>query len=216
MPTWMHAPATQEDDGLHRIAGAVYGYLRELHEYRDTCMRHEKTAAIHDTESDALEVYRMFDRKRETAEQLHRSLKMLPNWQESPYWVENGQRWEELKSDIGSRVDRHTKQYHIALQGVVWENIPMLVHAYKFDGDPKMKIEIVIPAFNSPFPILPLRLVAEALRLHEFLIPEHIAKPCPPFAGHEARFLTVWEYLSTSMPRSLYASRCLPTPPGET
>ena len=198
-------------DGLHLLTTGIYSYLREIHEYRSICLRHEKTAAIHDTDSNALEVYRMFDRKGETAEQLHRSLKLLPNWQESPYWVENGKQWEALKSDIESRVERHTKQCHIALQGCVWENIPMLVHAYKFDEDPKMKIEIVIPTFNSPFPILPLRLVAEGLRLHEFLIPEHVAKPCPPYAGHEVRFQTLWDYLSTSIDPSLYAARCLPT-----
>jgi len=204
-------------DGLHLLATGIFSYLREIHDYRDVCLRHEKTAAIHNTDSGALEVYRMFDRKDETAAQLHRSLKLLPSWQESPYWVENGKQWEELKSDIGSRVEKHTKQCHIALQGIVWENIPMLIHAYKFDGDPKMKLEIVVPPFNSPFRVLPLRLVAEALRLHEFLIPEHVAKPCPPYAGHEARFLTPWEYLSTSMPPSLYASRCLPTQlPGDT
>lgn len=180
-------------------------------------MRHEKTAAIHDTESDALEVYRMFDRKGATADQLHSSLKLLPSWERSPYWPMDGKEWESLRSDIESRVERHTRQCNIALRGLAWANMPMLVHAYKFDDDPKMKVEIVIPCFSSPFPMLPLRLVAEALRLHEFLIPAHVAKACPPYAGHETRFLTLWEYLSTSMPQSLYAARCLPThAPGET
>jgi len=179
---------------------------------RSYCMKHNETAAIH-TRGQELQVYRMFKSEGKTAAQIHEAVKTLPGWEESPYWVRHGEAWQKLKGEVEARVAGHSNQCHIACRGITWEHEPMLVHVYKFDGDKYLKVELIIPSYDGFLPVLPLRSITEALRCHEYLVPEFIAKPKPPYAGHEMRFISLSEYLSREMPPDLYASQCFPERP---
>ncbi len=87
----------------------------------------------------------------------------------------------------------------------------MLIHAYKFEDDPICKVEIILPSYTTPSPELPIQLMASMLECHEFLVPSSIAEPLAPYTKHEAKFLTVPEFLRANMPRNLYATQSLPT-----
>jgi len=190
-------------------------YLQDLDRSRTVCIKHSKTAAIHDCGED-LQVYRMFSSSTKVAKQLHTAAAALTGWEESIYWPLDRFKWEKLKGEVESRVKRHSKQYEIVSKGVLWEEIPILIHAYKFDCDPRLKIELVAPECGRVLPMLPVRLMASILRCHDFLVPAHIANPGPYYAGHEDRFLTISEYLSLHTPPELYAAKCFPRSASET
>lgn len=196
------------------LAKAIGIYLSEVDSYRSTCERHNKTAAIH-TRGTELQVYRMFKKSDKLCQHLHQAVKGLPSWEESIYCKSQGGNWEKLKSEVEARVDSHSMQCHVASRGVLWDEIPMLVHAYKFDDDPHLKIELVVPEFKPMLPILPLRIIASSLHCHEYLVPKSMASALPPYAGHEIEFMSLWEYLSQTMPKDLYASTCFPQSNGD-
>ncbi len=203
--------AEQSIDGLHSLAGAILSYLQEVQEQRAIVERHEGSAAIH-TAGKELQVYRMFDRSADTAQALRRATESLSPWDQTPYWKQEGNKWEKITRDIEARMAKHSEQHPILTRGVAWHSRPMLIHAYKFETDPKMKVELILPTIPSPLPQLPLRSLAEALQCHEYLIPSYCAKALPPYEGHDANFLTLSEYLSQNMPKELYACQCFPPP----
>lgn len=201
-----------EESGIYSLTGAILSYLQELHEQHALVERHEGLAAIHTTKSKQLEVYRMFDRNAETAEALRRAAESLPSWKETPYWKKESNKWEKLVRDIDARMARHSELHPIVTRGITWNNRPILIHAYKFEPDPRMKLELILPTIPSLLPQLSLRTLADALHCHDYLVPSYIAKPLPPYEGHDTNFQTLSEYLSQTMPKELYASQCFPPP----
>ena len=196
-------------DGISMLSTAINLYLSEIDSCRDICLRNEKTAAIHDCGKE-LQLYRMFSRKRQTADQIRKAVSVLPSWKKSHYYEVYGAEWEKLKGEIYNRIEKHTKQYHVLLGGVIWEDEPVLVHVYKFDNDPRIKVELVVPPYKSLIPILPLKCIASLLRFHEYIVPELIAKPLYPFEGHDVQFLTVKGYLLMHMKKESYCAQCFP------
>ncbi len=191
------------------LAGLLCRYLADIDGMQSICRKHEGTSAIH-TKGKELQVYRMYLSGSKLAEHLHEAAGKLPGWEESPFWSMSGGSWEKIRKEVEDHVERHSSQVHISSRGVLWEDTPVLIHAYKFDADKYLKIELILPEYASPLPVLPLRRIIQALHCHEFLVPEFIAKPKPPYAGHEADFLTLTDYLSRTMPPELYATRCFP------
>ena len=92
---------------------------------------------------------------------------------------------------------------------IEWEARDLILHVYKFEPDPILKVELVL----QPNPLrpeeLPLRVLASLLRCHEALIPEFIATAQTPYTHHDINFLTIEEHLAKHMPKNLYASECL-------
>lgn len=195
-------------DGITLLAGAFSMYFEELEGYRARCIAHEKSAAIHQRGTE-LQVYRLFERNESAAQFLRDSTSALPGWQESSFWRSYGQKWKQVESGVRTRMAKHKRLTEIATRGVLWEGDPILVHAYKFDADPVMKVELVIPKSNPAMEDLPLRTIASVLECHEYLVPLSVAAALPPYQRHETKFLTVSEYLSQKMPTELYATQCL-------
>lgn len=206
----MHAHE-QVSDGLISLTGALLSYFQEVQEHHAVITRHSDSVALH-TASSQMEVYRMFTSTSEVAESLRNTAKTLPSWNTSPYWMQEGKKWEKLKNQIEARMERHCKQRGVLTQGIAWHNRAILIHAYKFEPDTRMKIELVVPILPTPIPELPTKILADTLACHEYLVPEYIAKPLPYYQGHDANFQSLPEYLSQTMPSQLYASQCFPLP----
>ncbi|MFA5800052.1 MAG: hypothetical protein WC840_03785 [Candidatus Peribacteraceae bacterium] len=194
---------------LQNLGEVLLGYLKDIDYQYALCHKHEKTTAIH-RKGKELQVYRMYQSSGKLAEHLHKAVAKLPGWEESAYWEINNKSWEKIRKEVENRVEQHSSQFHVSCRGVLWESTPILVHAYKFDADKYLKIELILPEYKSPLQILPLKRITAAIECHEFLVPELIAKPKPPYAGHETDFLTLTEYLSRTMPPELYATRRFP------
>lgn len=172
------------------------------------CRRYEQTAAIHNL-GKSLQVYRMFRTDDTTARHLREASNALPSWGESLFHASNNKSWDKLQREITTRMERHTKQHPIVTRGVLFEGLPLLIHAYKFEPDPVMKMEIIVPSCTGSVPELPLRLIALVLQCHEYIVPEYIAPALPPYQHHDEQFLTISDFLSSKMSEKLYASRCL-------
>lgn len=193
------------DESLCLFAEALDGYRQELVEQASFCKKHEQTAAIHDKGKE-LQLYRLFHRDAAVAEYLRKTTETLPTWKEALDWSSEGQKWEKLERDVIARMTKHGKLLPIVTKGVTWEGCPVLVHAYKFEADPVMKVELVLPHVERELPTLPVRTIASALRCHEYLVPSELAEARPPYERHEADFLSIQQYLSQTMPPSLYAT----------
>lgn len=198
-------------DGTSMLADAVYTYLDETESKRSLCERHSATAAIH-TASKSLELYRMFRTDEATARQIRQATSELPDWTESMYYSKEGRnhrQWEKMRKEIEHRVKNHAKLHDIITRGISWDGFPVLVHAYKFEPDTVMKVELILGEYESPMQELSLSVIASLLQCHEHLVPHYIANALPPYERHETKFQTISEYLSQTMPKKLYATQCL-------
>lgn len=200
--------AALESDGVSMLAQLHYEYVQDINRAYLTCKLHEKTAAVHDR-GESLQIYSLFERNAETAETIRTSASLLGGWEESPFYKADGKKWEQGASQIERRMAKHSKQQPIITRGVDFEDYPILVHAYKFEPDPVMKVELVIPEYQCEAQPLSINIVAAALRCMDFLVPSYIAAPLAPYAHHEARFTTILEYLKKTMPQNAIASLCL-------
>lgn len=200
--------SAQDTNALDSFSEAAYSYLGEIDECLARCMKHSKTAAIH-TRGTELQVYRMFQRDEATARQMHEATKSLPSWEESPYWRSQKDEWKRMAASVTRRMEKHSSQHPIITKGIVFNNVPMLIHAYKFEPDPTMKLELVLPEYPGSNEEMPLKRIATALECHERLVPPFVAPALPPYSHHETRFQTLGEYLTEKMPQSLYASGCI-------
>lgn len=191
------------------LSGALHMYFEEIESDAALCYKHGSTAAIHDR-GNSLQIYRLFKRDEVTAQQIRDFTDALPTWEESLFFSrgETEKSWMKMQRDVEARMPKRN-QHPIITRGVSWEGLPILIHAYKFEPDPVMKVELVLGAYQSPVPKLSLRVVAAMLRCHEYIVPEYISTSLPPYEKHEAKFLTIAEYLTRSMPENLYATKCL-------
>jgi len=207
------ASHSEQHDG-HELMVGIYSYLTELKDMRDACMRHQDSAAIHE-KGEALQIYRLFDRAFGTAQYLLRATERLPSWEQSCFWHSDAEQLSKLQRDVAARMNKHKKQHPIVTRGVAWEGYPILIHAYKFEPDPIMKVELVLPDVEEELPQLPLKKVASALKCHEYLIPKSVAEAKPPYERHETEFSTLWDFVRRSTPPSLYAAYCFPSQGGQ-
>lgn len=198
-------------DGLGILESAIHNYLVEIESYAVICAKHEKLAAIH-TRGSSLQLYRHFKTDAVTATQIHKASKELPDWSESIYWKKGGKLvaiWEKQLKEVQRHTTGRNGLLPILTRGTAWEGYPVLIHAYKYETEPTMKVELILGQYESPTPELSLHIISALLRCHEHIVPEYIAKALPPYKRHETKFQTISEYLSHTMPKGLYASECL-------
>ncbi|MDD4628397.1 MAG: hypothetical protein PHE68_03330 [Candidatus Peribacteraceae bacterium] len=210
-PKRIETDQTHSDNDASNIAFAFHAYLEEQEECRAICACHSQTAAIHDRGKE-LQIYRLFNCDEITARHIRVTAEALPSWEYSIYWQKDGvshRLWKKMQNEVRQRMIKHDKIHEIITCGVEWEGRPVLIHAYKFEPDPVMKVELILAPYVSPVEELSLHIIASLLRCHTHLVPEYIAEALPPYKRHETRFLTVSDYLSKTMPRSLYAAQCL-------
>lgn len=196
-------------DNFRRYIEALYGFMSEMREKRDLCIKHGETTAVH-AKGKALQVYRMYESRADTLAYLRTTAAALPEWERAWRWGSEGKQWEKTQRDIEARMEKHQKLQPLLTRGVSWNGRPILIHAYKFEADPAMKVELVVPDQQADDPDFALHTIVRALECHECLVPEFIAKPKPPYERHEADFLTIQEHLSRTMPSDLYALACFP------
>lgn len=197
-----------EDSSLACVAKTLNIYVREVEAQRALCEKHWRTVAIHN-KGNELQIYRQFERKEEIAASIRRFGDLLPGWEETLEWKSQSAYLSRIQKAVERRMEKHSKQHAVYTRGVAWEHRPILIHAYKFEPDPRMKLEIVLPNVQRHFDELPVHRVCSALRCHEYLIPDYIAASRPPYEGHDMEFLTLTEYLSKTMPKGLYATEAI-------
>lgn len=193
---------------LTTIGKALNLYIRETGDQLALCAKHLATAAIHNKGKE-LQIYRQFDRREETAASIRRCGDMLPDWDTTLEWEAEKNYLSKLRREIERRMEKHTKQHPVYTRGVAWEHRPVLIHAYKFEPDSAMKLEIIAPNVKRHIEELPLHIVCSVLRCHDYLVPDFVARPNPPYARHETDFLTLTEYLTETMPKGLLATESI-------
>ena len=199
-------PHQEHAIGFAEIVPALYHYLREIEEQYEICKKHLTDAAIH-SKGKSLQIYRQFHRCPKTAKHLRKAADSLSVWEKSPLWKYEQENWIKLKKQVDERVKRHSKQHEVLSKGILWQERPILIHAYKFEPDSAMKIELVVPDISHYVDELPSAVVADVLQCHECLVPECVAEARAVYERHEAEFLTIKEYLAKAMSKGLYASR---------
>lgn len=198
-----------EDGGAaHGLVSALGKYMQITQEQCNICSQFQKTAAVH-TKGKTLQVYRMFDRNAKIAENIRTVSSSINTWDSLSDWSSLGSEWNTLQKGIESRMERHTKQVPILTKGIAWEGRPILIHAYKFEPDPFMKLELLAPKKAVEEQELPLSIMASILRCHRVLVPDFLANARAPYERHETEFETISNYLSQTMPKGLYATECL-------
>lgn len=195
-------------ESLATAGNALNIYLRELEMQRALCAKHLSTAAVHDRGKE-LQIYRQFERREEVVASIRKFGDLLPSWESTLEWDTQSGYLNKVQKGIERRMEKHTKQHAVYTRGVSWEHRPVLIHAYKFEPDTRMKLEIVLPGVKRHVEELPVHRICSALRCHEYLIPEFVAAARPPYERHETKFLTLTEYLSQTMPKGLYATDVL-------
>jgi len=202
------AIASVDTVALSGLSEAIGGYLEEIAECNSICSRHDATTAIH-TKGKTLQIYKQYERSEETARQIRDGSEALHSWTETHSWKYIGDTCEKLEREVKTRMKKHSRLFPIVTKGIEWEGKPILIHAYKFEPDEAMKLELMLPGTDEEESELPLKTIASGLRCHEFLVPSHKTNGLPPYTRHETNFLTISEYLSQHMPKSLYATECI-------
>lgn len=186
-------------DGMPDLAEAILGYLLEIDGYRDTCLRCEGTAVVR-AGSPGLEVIRYFARHDDTVSQLRSTIGRLsvrPSRNHHPFPMSLG---------TVSKSQAHDDSGPLLRESIVWENRAALVHVTAADADAmRLQVSLLFPSVEGDLPKMPLRMLADALLCHEFLIPATVATPLP--AKPDATSQAVCDYLKRTMPRNLYASQ---------
>ena len=193
-------------DGSKLLANVLMSFVCDLSDRGALCAKHEADAAIHDSRSGQLEIYRMFERSESITNHMRLALRELPYWDDSGVSKDELRRLEKVSRDIEARMKKHKRLLPIITQSATWEGRPFLVHAYKFETDPIMKVELIVPKLGREDADLPIYQVSDALGFHEYLVPELLAPAQPPYKHHEAKFTTISDYLIQKMPKGMYAT----------
>jgi len=190
-------------DNLNALCRALHSFVVEIGTQRDLCIRNRDTTAIH-AKGKELGVYRMYERDEKPIKHLRDAAAALPPWKDALLADWEGAEWDRVKAQIDNRVERHTKLETIVSRGVAWKGHPVCIHAYKFEAEPRFKVELEMLGSIAKRPEQSLKILSEALECHDFLIPTVVALPKPPYEKHEAAFYTIDEYLSRNLPSDMY------------
>ena len=200
-----------ECDNSTAVAKALNIYLREIEVQRLLCEKHLLSAAIH-RRGKELQVYRQFDRNEDATASIRRFGEMLPSWDTLADWERIKGVPLKVEREVIARMGKHSKQHPFFTRGVAWERRPVLIHGYKFEPDPVMKLELILPSVERHIDEFSLHVIGSALRCHEYLVPDFVATAKAPYDRHETKFLTLTEYLTQTMPKGLYATEAISFP----
>lgn len=191
------APGNQPDWAA-LLAEALRNYLREVDDWRRVCTRHEQSAIVRESET-GLEITRRFADREVNGRLLLAALARLPTEKRLapkslPFGGARGRLSSADESDDARRSFR-------------WQGRTVAVRSGPDPADGALlRVTLFVPPPVSDLPVLPLRVIAEALRCHEYLVPTgDAALAIPPqFSG-----LTISAYLERAMPSNLYASQSI-------
>lgn len=173
---------------------AVYAYLQEVDDLRAVCRRHEGTAGVLEQEG-ILQLTRFFAPNSQITTYLESTLRQLPAWETDALWPD-----AERRACQSSTFSRHT---------IVWEGCPLVVKVFFPTAAPFLQVDLLVPPWDGDLPRLPLRTLADALRCHEFLVPQAIAEAVPPPTDRQTRFLGIREHLERATPLNFCAAKCI-------
>lgn len=190
-------------DGLTGLADAILSYLREIQDCWTVCQRHEGTAVLRERH-EGLEITRFFECRDQTLTHVESAIRLLA--------VDpriDGDDVPDLGCYGTKQQDRGSPSSSGMRAAIVWEARTGIVDACRsLSHASLLQVTLLLLPQGIDLPELPLRTVADALRCHEFLVPEVIGVPVPPPVSF--RSLTVREYLQRAMPSNLHASQCIP------
>src|SRR5439155_1008168 len=89
----------------------------------------------------------------------------------------------------------------------IWEGHQLLVRARTQHPSRVLTLEVCVLPHNGGLPELPLRVLATALRCHEFLLSDGVAQPLP--VPHDLLRSGIREYLTRVTPHNLSARQCI-------
>lgn len=190
---------------------ALYLFHTDIKRRADLCVAHEQTAAVHMTNSKALQIYRLYPSQVESLKHFRLIADALPTWEEANLWDFEGNNWERVERNVNARMKKHKKLHPIFTRGISWNGNPILIHAYKFEPDSLIKVELIVPDSRRSSPQFALHALSDVLECHELLVPKCFATPLPPYTRHEAKFLTPLEHLSRTLPEDLYTLCSFPS-----
>lgn len=200
-PTGPQLAASSDD--LKLLTDALLAYLHEVQTDAKTCRHHVATTAIRHT-SGCLSTLQQFPAGKITEEHLRKAVARLASWEESPLAKGARGRWKRLRQTINEQ----TEEKLLFSTGVAWEGYPVWIHAAVSERA-LLTVELLLPSLPGDLPTLPSRMLATALRCHEYLIPNMVARPLSPATGGRGGgYLTIPEYFRRAIPQNLYASQC--------
>jgi len=189
-------PANPGDiDAVALLTGGIYAYLLEVDGYRSICRRHEETATV-EQDDGVVCVVRCFEPAAEAVEHLRTAVQLLP-----PPRRDTQPNHHHGEGD--SQPPREVRQ------DVIWEGRLLHVRAGVQCSSAVLRVEVRVSPWESDFPELPLRTVATALRCHEFLLPDGVARAQPIREADQPKAHGVHAYLKCAMAPNLYASQCI-------
>ncbi len=159
----------EAEQNLKQFASCILDFVMELDGYRQTCIRHDKSTAVTLAKNGTLWLRKKYELTDDVQETVDRTVGAMEDWKESPWW-HKWDTWDDLKE----RMEKREKP--LVCTGVHWEGWPMLVCITV--SEKSVTIATASPAVGSEtLPELPLRKAAMALRCHEHIVPEWLAKP---------------------------------------
>jgi hypothetical protein len=195
-----------DDDGLGRLTMALAGYIEEVNDYRDTCLRHEEATVVTSARK-TLSLLRLFPLTDAAREHVRNAAERLPGWERSLFWAAEKKACMDLRRRTSILVASEAGDV-VVTRGISWAGRPVLVSATSTRDGRFLQVNLLIPEITEDLVELPLRRVAHGLGCHEYLLPESIARPVPR-SKHRPDSLPLRAYLTRAMPPSLYASQCL-------
>lgn len=191
------------------FADGLCAYFDTLIEQMQRCAKNNAITAIH-TDGSPLQVFRQFQSCPAVADSIRRNGGILPAWDEWSFWKIGEKELKKLERDVLNRMKRHSKQLPVYTRGVLWDWRPVLIHAYKFEPDPVLKLELIIPPAPKKLQLpdaLSLQVLSDAIELHDYLVSPMVAEPLPFYTRHDTNFITLFEHLEETMPRDTAAWR---------
>jgi len=183
------------ESALGDIVQGLFGYLQELDGYRVVCLRSAETAAV-SPQQGGIQVIRHFDGTPSLIAHLEAVVPLLPPRSRRA-------RVEAARPEIPLRPDLRPVIAHAG----VWEARDVVVEVQVSSGPAAKQVEVGLFLSEIDVPELPLRMLATALRCHEFLVPHDIA-PALQLPSEEVEGIqTIHQYLERAMPRNLAASQ---------
>lgn len=177
-------------DSLALCAEAILHYLEEVNRCWKVCRQHAQTAAVQDSDQ-YLVVFREFHHDDSVLEYLQGSSKQL----------------ECMEDDQQNKRRAEGASHVVMSRSIVWETLSLRVRASLHPAASLLRVDLIVPTHHGDLPQLPLRLLARALRCHDFLLPRCITAPLP--LGLDETPFSIRRYLTRAMPQNLYASQCI-------
>jgi hypothetical protein len=205
----MNVTTSFNNDGIDDLARGLLLYLAEVDEYRNLCLQFEASATVR-TQGECLVVCRRYRGRDAAYDRLRASVERLPNGMTSVFWATQRRQWERVSRRMLGSLPRRVIRRSFRRE-VNWQGRCVLLLAHESPDAAVVTVELVLLPLPLDLQEPPLRIVADALRCHAYLMPD--AEALAVDDGKPARTgVTIREYLSRTAHQNTYAGQCIPAP----